>query len=157
MNERFVPLSENLLHREDLSANALKLYALLVSNQTSADGSVFYGHAVGYEWIRSRWIGAPPLRSVQRYMKALKDAKLVEIRREFRGGMRIWLLESVKFAAKIDPPAEQLSLLSPVATMKRAVENPVQNVSKISDSPVFNNDKFGGIARHGWRQKEVVK
>jgi hypothetical protein len=136
--ERFVPVSPDRIHRTADLDRALFLHEFLVSQQTSADGLVFYGKAVGYAWIKSRWLGSPTIRSLQRYMRLLKSAGLVEVHREFHGGIRIRLLDSVKFAKPIPPPAVQLSLLGPgVTTMrKRAVDK----LWKTSESPENNND-----------------
>lgn len=143
MSERRVPLSDEEIQHPGISAKALRLYAILVSNQTSPDGAVFYGKEIGYAWIVSRWVDAPALRSLKRYMAELKDSGFVKIRREFRGGMRIWLPKSRKFATAIPAPAEQLSLLSPVAVMKRAVNMPTEILRESCESPDFNRATVG--------------
>lgn len=128
MPERFVPVSENRIHRSADLDRALFLHEFLVSQQTSADGLVYYGKAVGYPWIRSRWIGSPAIRSLKRYMQVLKLAGMVEVHREFQGGIRIRLLGSVKFAKPIAAPAVQLALLGRgVKTMhKQPVEKQLE-------------------------------
>lgn len=148
MSQRFVPISPDMLQRSDLEAEAILLYEFLVDNQTSADGLVFYGKAIGYAWIRSRYLRGS-LRSLQRYMRDLKRAGFVQVQREFHGGIRIRLPRSVKFAKPQAPPAIQLSLFSPEPTSireRRAVDKPVEKQLKGSEYPKNNTVTGGGIA-----------
>jgi hypothetical protein len=162
VSARFVPISPDTLQRHDLHAAALQLYYFLVDQQTSADGVVFYGKAVGYAWIQSRYLRGS-LRSLKRHMRALKDAGFVEVRREFHGGMRIRLPRSVKFAKADPPPAVQLSLYAPEPTPIRGgkpVDKPVENLLESCEYPENHRATDGpmvGPRMAPERSKEPIK
>lgn len=125
---RFIAVSQQRIEQKAGLGAAIYLHEFLTDHQTSADGWVFYGKEFGYAWIRARWLAAPPLRTLKRHMAKLKELRLVEVHRMLRGGMRVRLLQSVKFASPVPPPAVQLPLfLRSVATIRgrRPVENPV--------------------------------
>jgi hypothetical protein len=143
-----------VLQRGDLDAETILLYEFLVDQQTSADGLVFYGRPVGYAWIQSRYRRGS-LRSLERRMRQLKDAAFVDVSRAFHGGVRIRLLQSVKFRKPLPPPAVQLSLYSPQPTaigggkpVRNSVEKmskPVEKPCKSSESPADDTATVGGI------------
>jgi DNA-binding transcriptional ArsR family regulator len=140
-------MSPELLQRSDLQAEAVLLYEFLVDQQTSPDGKVFYGKPVSYAWIRSRYLRGS-LRSLERHMRALKDAGYVEAHREFHGGMRIRLPRSIKFRKAQPPPAVQLTLYSPAPTPIRGgkpVDKPVGKQWESCGNPENNTATGGGI------------
>lgn len=98
--------------------SATALHDLLTHNQTDASGRVFYGHAISYAWILSRWPGNPDerpvIRTLKRHMAKLKRAGLVRIRKAgMSDGMIVTLLGSAKWAGEVPAPATQLPLYSP--------------------------------------------
>lgn len=95
---------------------ALYLHEFLVQRQTSADGRVHYGHAIGYAWIRAHWPGnwieRPSERTLRRWMLRLKLAHLVSVKHcLLHDGIRVTMVGSVKFAPADRRRAEQLPLL----------------------------------------------
>jgi hypothetical protein len=142
MKSRFIAVSPDRIERKLTLGPAIYLHEFLTDHQTSADGWVFYGKEFGYAWIRARWLAAPPLRTLKRHMATLKELRLVDIHRTLRGGMRVRMLDSVKFATPIPPPAVQLPLLlPPVAPIRsgRPVEKAVENQC----NPISNSAKNG--------------
>lgn len=149
MSGRFLRISADVLHRTDLKAEAILFYFFLVDEQTSADGWVFYGKPVGYAWIQKRFLRCSE-SYLQKHMRALKRAGLVQVERIFHGGIRIRLPLSIKFAKQI-PAAVQMSMFAPPVTEIRrtkAVENPVEKLWKSSESPILNNVPQCGIEPH---------
>lgn len=143
---RFVPIPPEIIGAN--LGSALELYVFLVEHETSA-GVVWYGKPIGYAWIHHHWHGSweerPKLRSLQRYMAVLRDAGFVSLQREFHGGIVVRLPRSLKFA-KGAPPPLQLSLLSPVAPIrKRAAAEAVDKQWKTTENPKNNTAKFGGM------------
>jgi hypothetical protein len=97
--------------------SATALHDLLTHNQTDASGRVFYGHAISYAWILSRWPGNPDerpvIRTLKRHMAKLKRAGLVRIRKAgMSDGMIVTLLGSAKWAGEVAAPAIQIPLYS---------------------------------------------
>ena len=131
-------VSQDQIELRPKLGEAVYLLDFFTDHQTSADGWVYYGRDFGYAWIKANWINAPPLGTMKRHMRTLKDLGLVETRRVLAGGMRVRLLRSVKFAKAIPPPATQLSLFKREVIeigRKRAVGNPVEKLWKSCESP----------------------
>lgn len=127
---RFIPVSQERIGLKKKLGPAIYLHEFLTDHQTDPTGWVYYGKEFGYAWIRAHWLAAPPLRTLKRHMAKLKELKLVRVHRMLRGGMRVRLHESVKFAKPAAAPAIQLSLLTPPIAVIRGgkpVENPVEN------------------------------
>ena len=100
--------------------SATALHDVLTHNQTDASGRVFYGHAISYAWILSRWPGnpddRPAVRTLKRHMAKLKRAGLVRIRKAgMSDGMVVVLLGSAKWRGEVSAPARQLPLYAPRA------------------------------------------
>jgi hypothetical protein len=152
--QSFVPIPPEIIAMK--LGRALELYTFLVRHQTSADGAVHYGQPIGYAWIRARWPGNPEERpsidALQKQLKKLKRRRLVETRREWRGGIRVRVLWSVKLGTSASQPV-QLALFGRgvVAMPKISVEK----LSKTSASPDFNTAKSGANVPPNWRNKEV--
>jgi hypothetical protein len=119
----FVPVPLEIIGME--LGRAIELWIFLVRHQTSADGRVHYGQEIGYAWIRARWPGnpdhRPSFRTLDRQMSELKLRRLVEVDRDWMGGMRVRVLGSVKFGA-VAKPALQLALLGARVVPMRAVK-----------------------------------
>lgn len=150
-SNRYVPIQPDRAGAWKKIKTASHLHDLLVDLQTDATGRVNYGRPFGYAWILSHWPGNPDHRpsvcTLKRHMATLKRAGLVEVRVVgFGGGMMVRLLGSAKWKNELPPPAEQLSLLSPVRPIRtaekpveKAVEkplNPVENLWKSCGKPV---------------------
>lgn len=145
--ERFIPISPAILGMQ-LGA-AIDLYMFLVDKQTSADGLVFYGKPIGYQWIAHHWPGEwgkrPAIRSLKRQMETLRKRRLAKTRREWHGGIVVRVLESVKFG-EIATPAVQLPLFGATITaMRRPVDKPVGKQRVSCESPDFNSAKSGPL------------
>lgn len=141
---RYIAINPDVLDSKELQeSRALGLLAFLTDHQTDAEGRVNYGREFGYAWIRSRWLAAPSIRTMKRHMAALRKLGLVEVRRVFAAGMRVRILNSAKFANPVAPQAVQLPLFAGKVTPFRAVEKPVDNQWKSSDSPDFNRATDG--------------
>lgn len=141
---RFVAVSPSRIEERKRLGPAVYLHEFLTDHQTSADGWVFYGKEFGYAWIRARWLACPPLRTVKRHMAKLKALGLVEVHRMLRGGMRVRLLASVKFAKPLDAPAVQMALFAPKVTPIR-VTVPVGNSVDNHQNPDSNSAKSGTL------------
>ena len=142
---RFVALSPVRIEEKKTIGAAWALHEFLVNHQTDPSGWVYYGKEFGYAWIRSKWLAAPALRTLERHMATLKAAGKVQVRRTMRGGMRVRLLDSVKFAKPIPEPAVQLPLLlpriAPIRGGAKSLEKPEENPR----NPDFNTAKSGGF------------
>lgn len=156
---RYIAISQDRIELKRALGAAIYLHEFLTDHQTSPDGWVYYGKEFGYSWIRAHWLAAPPLRTLKRHMGKLKEAGLAEVRRMLRGGMRVRLLQSVKFAKPVPPPAVQLPLLLPrVARIKegKPVDNPVEN-QRNTDSNRAKNGPLKGPKVAPERSKEQVE
>jgi hypothetical protein len=126
---RFIAISQGRIGLKKTLGSAIYLHEFLTDHQTDPAGWVYYGKPFGYAWICAHWPGdwleRPKPRTLKRHMSKLKALRLVEVHREpFNSGMRIRLLQSVKFAKPSEPPACQLPLLaSAVTTMRRLPVN----------------------------------
>lgn len=148
MTFRFIAVSQDRIEQKNRLGPAIYLHEFLTDHQTSADGWVFYGKEFGYAWIRAHWLAAPPLRTLKRHMARLKDLGLVEVHRMLRGGIRVRLLRSVKFAKPLPFPAVQIPLFAPrLAKIQsgRTVEIPVDKPVGNLRNTVFNSAKSGPL------------
>lgn len=154
---RFVPVPESRIGTK--IGPAIRLHDFLISKQTSADGRVNYGRAIGYAWIRARWPGnpddRPSERSLERWMATLKRLGLVTAKHDLmHAGMFIRLVGSVKFAPDERRAPEQLSLLGGPLSFPQPVEKAVEKPVEIAQQPP---PKVAVSCRQNWRFKEVKK
>jgi hypothetical protein len=107
---RYVAVHPDRIKSKRAIGPASYLHDFLVDHQTDPEGRVYYGKAISYAWIRSRWPGAPPARSLKRHMARLKDIGCVQVTRlPFHEGMKVRVVGSAKWA----PQAAQLQLFPP--------------------------------------------
>ncbi len=126
------------------------LHDLLVDRQTDAGGRVNYGRPIGYAWIRAEWEkeggDPPPLRTLHRYVKALKDAGEIEVRRiPWGGGMTVRILASVKWA---DVP-QQMNLFAPnpvVIDVRKSRGKAEEKLRESCERRISYRAKNGGVS-----------
>jgi hypothetical protein len=156
---RYVAVQPSRVNGRKQIGPASYLEDFLVDHQTDAAGSVFYGKAISYAWIRSKWKDAPPIRTLERHMARLKAAGRVLVHRLTWGhGMVVRVLGSVKWS---ETP-QQLPLFPAPAVVRIAVPAPevvlisgAKPLSKLSKPQTLIPPKVAVIYRHFWRFKEV--
>jgi hypothetical protein len=118
MTFRFVPIDPERAGKLRALKSASFLHDFLIQHQTSRDGLVNYGRAISYRWILAKWPGdganPPTIRTLQRYMRKLKDLGFVEVRvLPFGHGMIVRLLLTAKWRPALPATATQLDLFRP--------------------------------------------
>jgi len=140
---RYVAVSPDRREEHRAIGKAHALHDFLVDHQTDADGRVWYGKPISYAWIRSKWLTAPPERTLERHMARLKKCGLVRVvRLPHHLGMRVTVLRSAKWPHSqaqmaLFPAAEILSI-----TRGNGVRKQRENCGK----PEFSTATFGGAA-----------
>ncbi|MGH9716424.1 MAG: hypothetical protein ACRD4R_06825 [Candidatus Acidiferrales bacterium] len=135
-----MPVSEERIGMKADIGPAIYLHEFLIARQTSPDGRVNYGKPISYRWIAQHWPGdwdgRPSERTLRAHLARLKKHGLVRVSVEmFNRGMRIRLVNSVKFAPDARRAPEQLLLLGGPVPISRPVEKPVENRVEIGQTP----------------------
>lgn len=145
MTFRFVPIDPERAGKLRALKSASFLHDFLIQHQTSKDGHVNYGRAISYRWILASWPGEidqrPTERTLQRYMRKLRDVGFVEIRvLPFGRGMIVRLLVSAKWRPALTPSPIQLNLFgkNPVE-MRGGI--PVERGRKSCEGDDLQDDK----------------
>lgn len=146
---RYVAVAPERIEDRKKLGPASYLHDFLVDHQTDAEGKVYYGKAISYAWIRSRWQDAPPIRTLKRHMARLKASGHVWVERAgWDKGMRVRVLRSAKWPEaprqmQLYPPAEILSINSGKA------------VRKLSNSESLAGPKVAPQRGQKWHRNEV--
>jgi hypothetical protein len=123
---RYVAISPTRIDDRKKLGPAWSLHEFLVDHQTDADGNVYYGRAISYAWIRSRWKEAATVRTLKRHMARLKSAGKVYVERAgWDNGMRVRVLGSAKW-----PQARQIPLFAPPEILSISRGKTVEKQSK---------------------------
>lgn len=109
MSDRpYVPLDPRLLDGAHMRRMGMSVYllAFFIHKQTDPGGSVYYGRAITYRWIRDSIRNCPPERTLQMWLSTLRTNGYIEVSHERGGGMRVRIIDSQKW------PTAQLDLFN---------------------------------------------
>ena len=94
------------------------LYLFFLDRQTDANGLVWYGRPITYEWISTE-LGGFPERRLRDWNKRLQLTRCVAVQPVMYGGMRVQILRPKKFSV-------QLPMFSRL--VENLLESPVENL-----------------------------
>jgi hypothetical protein len=137
---RYTPVQPARKEQQKKLGRASYLEDFLIEFQTDAGGRVNYGKPFGYAWIRARWLNAPSIPTLKRYMARLKRAGRLRVSvLGFGGGMIVRLIGSAKWQNVPALQPEQISLFGAkirAIACGKAVEKPVEKLSKTTVSQI---------------------
>jgi hypothetical protein len=138
-----IRFKRGLLHAKHIVqlGPAFPLYVFFLDRQTNANGLVWYGRPITYDWISDE-LGGFAERTLRRWNGRLQRRRYIAVQLVMYGGMRVQILRPKKYAVQARMAFQQ------------PVENPVENLLV---SPFLRRPHLADGSTKSGRTKDTVK